>query len=1054
MKKFTFLAILALLAFGGFESGAQKKASPAVSAAKEDQSQQMTFRRCGTMEAIEARLKNDPAYRAQYEKSLRDFQIIIQPQTQRTARLTAPVIIPVAVHIVLPNPGIVTDADVQYFIDRLNRDFSGLNPDSANGAPFFGVRGHSMIRFAPARRDPSGNLTNGIERRVGNVQIADGEPQAIKSFASGGLNPWPFQQYYNLWIGVGNGGLLGIAPEIGVGTAANDGVCVDYRAFANNPCITDPSFNLGRTAVHEIGHNFGLFHTFQGGCSNADFQQLTTPSQQLPAALLAPSDDTPGQAASTSGCPNGAVATGCAAFPNPPGKMYQNYMDYTNDACYSMFTDGQVERMHYVLENFRAGYLTTQGHIPPANAIVLDAQAFESVNPGGYELNGCTVINYPSTIICGNTLTPKFRFKNTGLTVITSITAGYIYNNGAPVVQTFSNLNVPSGATLVFTLPQITLVPGTTTIKFFTSGPNGTEDQNAANDTLSTNIVTNPSLLATRISEGFEAAPAGWTVSNPNGDNTWGLTTPGRNSARSAFINNYDFNVVGNIDDLRSPLVTTAGIDSLYITFDVAHKNYPDQFDQLSVLAVTSCGTVFTPTGYSKSGATLATAGSTTDPYLNPAPGDWRSERIVIGANVLGTSGNALIAFRNTNGYGNNIFIDNVNIFPLFRRDLQLLSINQPGTVICAPAVTPSITVKNNGSDIITGYKVSYSIDNGATQTTTVTGVSIPRNATATITLPPATVAIGNHTITVYSWEPVSSSGTGDQNTINDTLRKNFVYVGTAAAPLVEGFESTTFPPANWAVINPDAGFTWQRASIGKNSTGSAFVNNFATTGTLGQRDDLVTPNIIYSGVDSVKLTFDLSAASRQYPGAARQGLDTLEVMVTRDCGNSFTTVYKKWGAALQTLNDPNNPLTTAFVPNSASQWRTETIDLTAFANNPSLQVYFRNTSNNGNNVYIDNINLTTRILPARLKEQGYLVLPTAFSSQFSIWHYRTEEAKELRFVTVYNAGGSMVYKRAFNGNAEKLISVDLSGQPAGTYIVTLGYNDSYRNVSERVIKR
>jgi hypothetical protein len=543
-------------------------------------------------------------------------------------------------------------------------------------------------------------------------------------------------------------------------------------------------------------------------------------------------------------------------------------------------------------------------------------------------------------------------------------------------------------------------------------------------------------------------------VSNPNGNNTWGITTPGRNSARSAFINNYDNNVVGNIDDLRSPFVTTAGIDSLFITFDVAHKNFDGSFDQLSVLAVTGCGTVFTPTGYSKSGATLSTAGSSAASYLNPATGEWREERIAIGASVMGTSGNTLIAFRNINDYGNNIFIDNVNIFPLFRRDLQMIAINQPGGVICTPTLTPSITVKNNGSDTITGYKVSYSIDNGAAQTATVTGVSIPRNATATITLPPATVALGNHSITVYSWEPVSRSGTGDQNTINDTLRKNFSYVGTVAAPLVEGFESATFPPSNWAVINGDGGSTWQRASIGKNSTGSAFANNFASTGTLGQRDDLVTPTITYSGVDSVKLTFDLSAASRQYPGAARQVLDTLEVLVTRDCGASFTTVYKKWGAALQTLNDPNNPVPTAFVPASASQWRTETIDLTAFAANPSLQVYFRNTSNNGNNVYIDNVNLTTRILPARLKEQGYLVLPTAFTSQFSIWHYRPEEARQLRFVTVYNAGGSMVYKREFNANAEKLISVDLSGQPAGTYIVTLGYNDSYRNVSERVIKR
>lgn len=115
-----------------------------------------------------------------------------------------------------------------------------------------------------------------IERLTGTTTIASSEPQAVKNAATptGGLAPWDVTNYYNLWVAVGAGGLRAL-PEIGTGTATNDGVCVDYRVFSNS-CFANPSFNLARTAVHEIGHNFGLYHTFQGGCTSGDFAQLTS----------------------------------------------------------------------------------------------------------------------------------------------------------------------------------------------------------------------------------------------------------------------------------------------------------------------------------------------------------------------------------------------------------------------------------------------------------------------------------------------------------------------------------------------------------------------------------------------------------------------------------------------------------------------------------------------------------------------------------------------------------------------------------------------------------
>jgi hypothetical protein len=464
--------------------------------------------RCGVDEMIQQRLQTDPVFRAHYEEGLRQYEQSLQNSSSRTTwstSLTGPVTIPVVVHIVLPNPNIVTDADVLYVINRLNVDYAGINPDSANVPPQFqAVRGHSLIRWTLAKRDASGNYVTGIERRASTtITIAGGNPQPIKSTAQGGLDAWDVTQYYNVWVGVNNGGLLGIAPEIGPGgpNGANnaDGVCVEYRGFSRNPSYTFAQFCNGRTAVHEIGHNFGLYHTFQGGCSTTnDFQQLTFTTAGCAAgldpSLLGPADDTPAQSASTSGCPATSPtvnnqAAGCAQSPLPPGKMFQSYMDYTDDPCYSMFSIGEVNRMHYVLENCRSAYLTTLGGTPPASAPLRDAAIVEVVRPGGSEFvgtgryaetriplagNACAsfnLVSYPNPS-CGGSITPKVRIKNLGTDPLTSITIKW--QLGASPVQSLGPITfsgpLPTLYDTVITLSAMTL--GTNnSIKFWTESP-------------------------------------------------------------------------------------------------------------------------------------------------------------------------------------------------------------------------------------------------------------------------------------------------------------------------------------------------------------------------------------------------------------------------------------------------------------------------------------------------------------------------------------------------------------------------------------------------------
>jgi hypothetical protein len=1060
LKKFTLL-VLGLGVLGGIVN-AQKTDPSAVAP-----------RRCATEEVIQQRFQQDPAFRAQYEQKQREMAnraATGAPVTGRVSTLSGPVTIPVIVHVVLANPEQITEAQVDYFLNRLNLDFSGLNPDSTNGTAFYPVRGHSLLRFTRARRTPAGALTNGIERRVGSVNIAGTTYQAIKHTSAGGLDPWDVTKYYNLWVGVGTGGLLGIAPAIGVGSQTEttgsatgiDGVCVDFSAFSNG-CFSIPAFALARTAVHEIGHNFGLFHSFSGCAVGADFGQPTPAGQTLPASLAgAAADDTPSQSAATSGCPSGAVASTCAGVPNPPGKMYQNYMDYTDDPCYSMFTKQQVGRMEYMLENYRAGYLTTDGATPPSSIPALDVSPTIVVSPGGSEFNNstCATTAYPAPTCAGN-ITPKIAVSNFGTTTITSVTVSLSNNGGPTVTTTATGLNITTGSAATVTLPAIALSPGANVLTFVVSAPNGGTDLVASNDIFTTTVNISSSGPTPPV-QGFETPgfpPAGWSLYNPNNDVAkWERATVGRLSSASMFFNNWDNNSLGRIDELRSsPFGVLAG-DNLTVEFDLAHKWYnvgTASQDTLAILISSDCGITWSEV-YKKWGATLATAGTLTTGAYTPVAADWRHETATV-PGALVPSGNIQVAVRMRGKFGNNVYVDNINITRIVSRDLQLVS-STPGSVICDAAATPTATIKNVGTQTITGFKVSYSLNNAAPVTQAFTGQNLTPNSTTTVTLANVTFpATGSTSFKVYVSDPVAASGTGDGKPDNDTLTHAVVVSPRVASPLVENFSTgaTAFPPAGWAIINNDNSTTWSYSAAGNGNTGSAGISSWTYNGN-NNSDDLVSPIVTYTGADSLTLSFDVASASRQYPGSTSASLDTLEVLATSNCGASFTTVYKKWGQELQTIlsnASANFPQATGFVPALPADWRNERVDVSSLASQPYVQFVFRATTNNGNNVYIDNVNVTARTLPLNLKQNGYVISPNpTVGNQFRIWFLR--QPTTLRFVNIYDAKGALIWSKSYNGNGEQVITVDLSGKPAGVYFVNLGYEDEYRNVTERVIKQ
>lgn len=237
--------------------------------------------------------------------------------------------IPVVVHIIYRTTSEnISDAQVRSQIDALNRDFRRKNNDTVNTPDRFkGVAADVAIEFYLATADPSGRATTGIVRKQTNVSDWRMD-DAIKQASRGGDNAWDSRYYLNLWVG-NMLGLLGYSSAPG-SDAAKDGVVINTTAFGT--VNVNGPYNLGRTAVHEVGHWLGLKHIWGDTYCGDDNV-----------------DDTPKQGNFTSGCPGG-FRSSCTN--GTLGDMYMNYMDFTDDACLNMFTLGQKERM---LALFRSG---------------------------------------------------------------------------------------------------------------------------------------------------------------------------------------------------------------------------------------------------------------------------------------------------------------------------------------------------------------------------------------------------------------------------------------------------------------------------------------------------------------------------------------------------------------------------------------------------------------------------------------------------------------------------------------------------------------------------
>lgn len=362
--------------------------------------------------------------------------------------------IPVIVHVIHnSNEAIgqgrnISQAQVNSQFDVLNEDFRRTNADaSQTPAPFAAVAADIEIQFCKALVDPNGNPLSepGIHRVPatsisGLSNTTTGYSQTTIDNVIKPATSWDPNRYMNIWVCQLSGGLLGYAqfpsnsglsgmPTNG-GAANTDGVVIGYNYFGRVGTLSPP-FNLGRTATHEVGHWLGLRHIWGDGNCASDF-----------------CNDTPTQSNSTSGCPTYPSAAGCSGSPNPPGRMFQNYMDYSNDGCMNLFTADQKTRMRTVMQN----------------------------SPRRVQLLSSTVCSSPSTppvadFVANTTTVTVGGFVNfTNLSTGSGNTYSWTFNGGTPGTSTATN---PSNI-------QYNTV-GTYTVTLVATNSNGSDTETKVN---------------------------------------------------------------------------------------------------------------------------------------------------------------------------------------------------------------------------------------------------------------------------------------------------------------------------------------------------------------------------------------------------------------------------------------------------------------------------------------------------------------------------------------------------------------------------------------------
>jgi PKD repeat protein len=360
---------------------------------------------CG-FDVIRQKQLMDPVFKLQEQENELKIKNFVPP-SNITGKSGSILTIPVVVHVLHKGESVgtgtnISDAQIQSAIDRLNVVYRGLDPNSPIDFE---------IEFSLAKRDPNCNSTTGINR-INATSISGYSANGVLLESVGAdendlkdLSRWPETDYFNIWIVSeidGNNGGFGIQGYANFYNGNQyEGSVMMASVFGYDLGNTN-GWNLnsngdGSTVIHEFGHYFHLYHTFQG-----DNDDANCPGDAVVGDDSDGCADTEIHKRYTSTCPTNNDCLGN----NPYGlNTRNNYMSYFN--CTDRLTNNQKTRVTAAMTG--TSIVASKGAIIPdpsyaAPVAVCNTNTVTTNNSGitSVELNGTTYTSFSSSSDGGN----------------------------------------------------------------------------------------------------------------------------------------------------------------------------------------------------------------------------------------------------------------------------------------------------------------------------------------------------------------------------------------------------------------------------------------------------------------------------------------------------------------------------------------------------------------------------------------------------------------------------------------------------------------------------
>jgi PKD repeat protein len=574
-------------------------------------------------------LRQNPAFLQQFLQEQEQLRQIENQLAQDTSPVRVVYKIPVVFHV-LHNGGIenISNAQILDALEVLNRDYRRLNTDANNVVFDFNASNPNAVctpadievEFVLATKAPNGTCFSGITRTQSSQSYSDNGDAQVNAIINGNdvyNGEWAGNKYLNIFICGEIGGAAGytFTPSGWSGTGMDNGIWILHDYVGR---IGTGGVGTDRALTHEVGHWLNLEHTWGPNNDPGDPASCST-------------DD------GVADTPNTIGVTACLLNEAScgPRANVENYMDYSY--CSKMFSGGQKNRMRAALNSSTGG----RNNLWTASNLTLTGADGDTYL--------CAADFYSDRVkICAGS-TVEF-FDNS-------------YNNVSSWNWTFQ------GAETTTSTEQNPVVqyntPGVYSVTLVAGDGNTTMTK-----TMNAYITVTGAGVELPFLDGFEtystlASSGYWEIDNQQNNSTFQIsTTAAHTGSKSVKLPNYG-QTGTNVDELIANPVDLSDVTSsanVTLSFRFSYrKRAAANAEKLYVLFSGNCGESWEIRKSLQGSALGSTVLSTS--WTPSLPEHWTTVHMT---NITSQywNQNFRYKFRFEGSGGNNLYLDNINIYP------------------------------------------------------------------------------------------------------------------------------------------------------------------------------------------------------------------------------------------------------------------------------------------------------------------------------------------------------------------------------------------------------